>query len=603
MSTPCSYRNPVDNDCLNLKDKEQIFLDSLSHAYEISVRLIERRDPQNFMQGIFSVELTSKASPDSSEISFILTKNGIRNPASSWPVFTFLVDDSQRDLLWNGLLPALKDTPTLRTLTLQGCSRIPGFYTCLLQTITVSSLTTLNLASWVDFSSSVDWTVATSRLKQVEHLSVMYYKWDETSTRQMCTLLSSINGSLQTLTLKTGTMPREFWGAMKDGLQGLVSLRELSWRGNLESMSGNHGDTEQARQQQMATIVAMEQACRAISSLRQLTNLEVEWNTLPFPCIREILLSHKGGMQLSTLSLSAVDTDGSHVLGDFLEADSYLTSLNVAVTNEDTDVTRLLEGVIRHSALIQLSLSNVTIDNDSAKTTLKLLVYNNVLQDFTLASKNMDCGYLQDVLVGLRYNTTLQSARFPSPSFALNFPTCFAIQDFLVGNSSLLNLHLGDCQLPSSDDDCACVVADGVMANSTLRSLCGLSCGEATASIRSIMTHALESNMTLVEFPFFNSSSEATTRCTSFVREVTPQCNGYHSPYPPTFYLDLNKIGRKHILSPNALDAALVNHVLEKVSSIDQMYYLLQARVDWFRETTSSYGADTYVDVRVNDLS
>lgn len=583
-SPPCSYRN-VDKDCPNLKDEEEIFLETLSHACEISIRLIERRDPQNFMQGIFSVELTSKASPDSSEMSLVLTKNGIRNPASSWPVFTFLVDDSQRHLLCNRLLPALKSTPNLRTLTLQGCSRIPGFYTCLLQTITVSSLTTLNIASWVDFSSSVDWTVATCRLKQLEHLSVMYYKWDETSTRDMCTLLSSISGGLQTLTLETGTMPGEFWGAMKDGLQGLVSLRELSWRGKLESMSGYHGDNEQVRQQQMATVVAMEQACRALSSSRQLAKLELAWNILPWPCLNEIFSLQKGGLKLSTLSLSAVDTDGAHVLGEFLEADSCLTALKVAVADDYTDVTRLLEGVMRHSTLIQVSLSNVTIDNDTAKTALKLLVYNNVLRDFTLASRNMDCGYLQDVLIGLRYNTTLQSARFPAPSFTLNLHACFALQDFLVENATLLELHLGDCQVPSSDDDCACIVADGIMANSTLRRLCGLSCSEATACIWNTMTHALESNMTLVEFPFFNSSKETTTRCASSLCKVPPHDQGYHVPYPPNFYLDLNKIGRKHILSPNALDTALAPHVLGKVFSTDQMYYLLQARVDWFRGT------------------
>ena len=582
MTTTCANR------ICNTEEDERAFLDALSYAHEVSIRLIERRDPQNCMQGIFSVELTCKALPGSREVSFVLTKDGIRNPASSWPAFTYQVDDSQCDLLWNRLLPALKDTPNLQTLTLQGCARIPAFYTCLLQTITVSSLTTLNLASWVDFSLSVDWTVATCRLKQLKHLSVVYYKWDEISARDMGTMLSNLGGGLETLNLKTGTMPAEFWTAMRDGLQGSESLRHLSWRGNLESAQGGGGD--EVQKTAAASASAMEQVCRTLSSLRQLTKLELAWNVLPCSCIEALSSSQKFGMHLSVLSLAAVDTAGAQVLGEFLEANRSLTTLEVALSDHCTDATRLLDGVMRHSALVNVSLSNVTMDNDAAKTILKLLVYNNVVQDFALASRNMDSQYLQDILMGLQYNAVIQSARFPSPSYTLNLNSCSALQDLLVRNTTLLDLHLGDCQIPTSDDDCTLALARGIVVNTTLRRLGGLICAKATASVRSIMAEALESNMTVVEFPFIPNSAatkEATTQSTVVsIPSVTPtnqKTLPSETHYPHDFFLDLNKMGRKHILSPNVLDVALIPRVLEKTSSPDQLYYLLQARVDWFR--------------------
>ena len=122
------------------------------------------------------------------------------------------------------------------------------------------------------------------------------------------------------------------------------------------------------------------------------------------------------------------------------------------------------------------------------------------------------------------------------------------LKEALIKNSTLQHLNLGQCHTRTSN--CARTVAQGIMHNTALQSLCGL-----RATNPSIFVEALEHNTTLTHF----SSSR-------------PEM---------AFYLGLNKIGRKHFVDPN-FDSALLPLVLEKTQSIDQMQYMLQARADVF---------------------
>jgi hypothetical protein len=216
------------------KEKQEQFLHSLTNTTttylpstlrDVSIQLIESRDPQDYQQGVFTLELACGKSIDSGEHeyerhSLVLTKKGIRDPTSEWPVYRFLVDDSQRDFLWDKLLPALKtattateaSTPQLTTLTVKGFGRVPGFYTQLMQCIGDSqSLKSLSILNWADFIGSVDANSFASLpvLSRLEHFSAVYPKVDPTTSTALA-LNQALNSmsQLRTLNLETGVAAR-----------------------------------------------------------------------------------------------------------------------------------------------------------------------------------------------------------------------------------------------------------------------------------------------------------------------------------------------------------------------------------------------------------
>ena len=216
------------------KEEQDQFLDSLTNTTttflpstlrDVSIQLIESRDPQDYQQGVFTLELACGKSNDNGDHdyerhSLVLTKKGIRDPTSEWPVYRFLVDDSQRDFLWDKLLPALRTattptdstTPQLTTLTVKGFGRVPGFYTQLMQCIADSkSLTSLSILNWTDFISSVDSNSFSSLpvLSRLEHFAAVYPKVDPTTStaKALDQALSSMS-QLRTLKLETGVATR-----------------------------------------------------------------------------------------------------------------------------------------------------------------------------------------------------------------------------------------------------------------------------------------------------------------------------------------------------------------------------------------------------------
>ena len=212
------------------QQEQQDFIDSLTskittyhnnYPRDVSIKLIESRDPEDFMQGIFTLELKCDKSDgygkhECEHHSTILTEKGIRDPTCSWPVYKFLVDDSQSDFMWNKLLPAFQiattatatTTPQLKTLTLQGLGRVPGFNTQLMKSIEDSqSLTSLSILNWADFITSVDSDAFASLpvLTRLEQFSVVYPDVDPTTktARALGQALASMS-QLRSLRLETG---------------------------------------------------------------------------------------------------------------------------------------------------------------------------------------------------------------------------------------------------------------------------------------------------------------------------------------------------------------------------------------------------------------
>lgn len=506
---------------------EQAFLESLRDAREVSIKLMERRNHQNFLQGLFHLELTA-TSTYCVERTLVLKKDGIRNPNSIWPAYTFTVDDSQCNFLLNKFLPALTATTLVESLTVQGCGRVQGFYTKLVKLLLrMQRMTSVSIIGWADFIHNVDHDLALPLLSRLQSFSVTCPTVDDIISHQLGLALGSMS-QLRNLRLDTGLAPPSFWSKLQQAFSNLHNLEDLSWIGKLPDESNR----EVAR------------LCRTLGTNPRLKNLELAWSSLS-PDYIITLLQNKN---LDTLSINSLDNKGAHLLGNYLEANQTLKTLNVSFLDNCCNAFRLLEGAMKHTRLSKLSLSNVRMDNDVAKTTLMLFTYNDTLQDFTLSASNMKSSFLEDILLGLRANTVLHSVALQTTEYILDLSTSLTLQEVLVKNSTLQHLNLGQCH--ARTNECVRTVAQGIMHNTALQSLCGL-----RATNPSIFVEALEHNKTLTHF----SSSR-------------PEM---------AFYLGLNKIGRKHFVDSN-LDSALLPLVLEKAQSIDQMQYMLQARADVF---------------------
>jgi hypothetical protein len=632
--------------------EQAAFLDCLSKSSHISIRLLERRDPENFLQGIFTLELDCDCQVYSDDTdtetnahqhhSFVDTQKGIRDPNCSWPVYTFLVDESQSDFLWNKVLPAVRSAATsgiaptatrrtsqLQTLTLQGLGRVPGLYTELMQCLAASqSLTTLSILNWTDFISSLGDDCSKSNsdsdslmlllvpvLSRLEHFSVTYpkvvfqnynEKADCSRTAEgntcagpsrdlLCRVLSTMT-QLRTLRIETGTIHDPFWSDMQQALDNVTHLEELVWTGRVDTTTNNEQLGLGAESHEQVEI--FERLCHTIGSMRRLLHLKLNWNRLPSNAIEALLACCNGNLR--TLEISNVDNGGGLVLGDYLQGKNSLglTKLNVTFASNCYNVTQVLEGVVRHTGLREVSLSNVHMDNDVAKTTLMLFTYNNCLQHFSLSSSNMESRFLEDMLMGLKFNASLQVVDFPDSSRLTTSSKCIldihcsvTLQDLLIHNTTLRYLNLGLCQIAT--DECAHVIAQGIMVNETLQSFYGLDLGSKTAvttrthttatplvtttctsnTIVSILIDALQHNTSLVHFSLQPCSpTNITRRCCD-----QPELK---------FYLDLNQMGRKHFLN-TTFDIALLPHVLATAGkhSVDHIHYILQARVDLFQRT------------------
>ena len=482
--------------CQNQNNDEQAFLASLRDAREVSIKLTKHCDHRNFLQGVFHLELTA-TSTYCVERTLVLKKDGIRNPNSIWPAYTFTVDDSQCNFLLNKFLPVLTATTLVESLTVQGCDRVQGFYTKLVELLLrMQRMTSVSIIGWADFINNVDHDLALPLLSRLQSFSVAYPKPDADTSHQLGLALGSMS-QLRNLRLDTGLAPPSFWSGLQQAFSNLHNLEDLSWISTLPDESN----------QDLGRI------CRTLGSRRRLRNLELVWSSLS----SDYLIALLQNKNLDNLSVNSVDNEGAHLLGNYLEANQTLQTLTVSFRNGCCNAFRLLEGATRHTILSELSLSNVHMDNDFTKTTLMLFSYNNTLQDFTLSASNMKSSFLEDILLGLRANTVLHSVRLQSAEFILDLSASITLKEVLATNSTLQHLNLGQCH--ARTNDCARAIAQGIMHNTALQSLCGL-----YATNSSIFIEALAHNTTLTHF----SSSR-------------PRKD---------LYPDLNKIGPEHFANP-----------------------------------------------------
>ena len=111
------------------------------------------------------------------------------------------------------------------------------------------------------------------------------------------------------------------------------------------------------------------------------------------------------------------------------------------------------------------------------------------------------------------------------------------------------------------------------------------------------MANALECNMTMVDLSYTHpeamanaatkesvSKRDNTLYSSSLTRSLATQEleSKAKTSLGVGFYLKLNQMGRRHIMSPNAFDGVLIPHVLTKRWSVDEIYYIVRSRVDWF---------------------
>jgi hypothetical protein len=536
----------------NGDEQQQAFLDSLGSAREVSINLLAQRKPGNLLQGVFLLEVSSSSGKlddkkTSNEL-HVMEKKGLRNPNSIWPLYTFSVAEEQSRFLLESLLPALALATSLEALTLQGCGRIPGFYTSLLEQVQHrSTLSAISILAWKDFCDSVDHDLAVSVLSKLNRFAVIYPKVDDASSRVLGEVLGRMV-DVHSLQLHTGYGSDSFWGSMQQAMGRLDRLEDLCWIGKLSSEVVAFTSQE-----------AVRQMCNTIGSRPRLTKLKLTWGRgMEASMLSGLLLGRAGetSSKLEMLHIDAVDDESSLVIAEYLKYNTALQSLQVAFGDDCNATVLLQQGIRKHPSLQDLTLSNVHLDKDASEEIQISLSDNGPLKGFTMSTTASDneneiteSDFMRDMLLGLATNNTLESVALHVNNCEIDYDTCLTLQHILLYNLSLRRLDLGRCQIVPGD--CADIISQAIVENSTLKSLCGLHCNADASTF----VDALEQNTTLLEF----------------------------SPSLPSmeFYLQLNRLGRKHMFDPNFDAAKLLPFVLKKASR-DQVQYLLQARAEVF---------------------
>jgi hypothetical protein len=512
---------------------ERQFLDALSDAQTINIHLTEHRQPHNFMQAYFRLTVATI------QECFTLERPSVRT--SSWPVHKFLIPGELSVFFLAKVLPAVISNPNLQSLSLDGCGRVQGFYPLLMQNLSNHpTLVSLSLASWADFiEAGVSLEQTRPLLAHLQTFSVNYPKFEEEPARLLGEALSRMS-QLQNLSMNTGVGQVSSISVVKivGALSSMSRLQDLRWVA--ESLPAFEGDSEHLLEQQIfggPAITRLELAFKGGFKDRYLASL----------------LKRSPG--LIHLSLSDLDIDAATVLGQYLLTNSTLQSLHLSLSDQDSCCVPLLEGTLRHRTLSSLALHNVSLSLDVAKTMQMLLVYNTTLQNLQVScastSNGVNHGYMQDLLLGLHYNTSLRTVTLGATCPDLDWHTSLTLQDVLLLNTTLRHLHLGDCHV--QNEDCARVICQGIICNDSLLSMTGIVFGEH----QGMMVDALSRNKTLC---------------------LVQPCSAEME-----FYLTLNRMGRVHLLEPNGMAENLLPHVLAKASSsVETLHYMIQARAEIF---------------------
>lgn len=531
------------------QQQQQAFLSSLHEATELSIQLTQHSSSRNATQGVFRLELSSTKADDSFVCSCSLERMGIRDPASTWPAYTYKVDATLIDFMMHKLLPAIHSscTAALQALTLSGCGRIPGFYPALVKILGgATALSSLSVLHWTDFCTSMaspedDALQLFSRLR---HLNVHQYKLNSRCSQTGTSLGAALASSplLESLNITTtGSITQDrFWQSMARGISQLQHLKQLSWSMTTNTTSPISAD-------------ASALLCAAISSRPLLEKLELSWPGMqPQHLVALLSLNSTDSQQpLSSLTLHQVTEECSTMLGQYLldrRSSEGLQELKVSFL-EDCNGLNILEGVLRHDSLTTLALHGLHMDNDVAKTLQMMCLYNTTLTNLQVivsgSSDEMDTdctsSHVQDVLIGLVSNETLQSVVLGSTSTeptVLDEYTSLALCDVLQDNVTLQQLTLPNLQLAAAQDSNDSVVAfhvaQGIANNATLQRLYGI---DFTNQQDDLLLQALHYNKVLVDM-------------------------SHKSPLV-SFLLQLNQLGRQHWVEPN-FEQQLLPHLLTK---------------------------------------
>jgi len=582
---------------LSKAQEESKFLQSLPNAETLSIRLLEFRSPRNFMRGVFRLELKTTAANATDETSYDLEMDGIKDPNASWPVYAFKVPEPQQDLLLHSLLPALmkasKKHMPLQSLTLQGCGRIEGFHTPLLNLLFKSEVNNppnvLSILHWTDFCSNVDWDLAQEiMLMDLTNLKIEYGpKMEEDTFEKLC---NSLSPQLEELHLKTGIFEESHsWLQWRYAFAKLTKLKDLTWVTHCDYRC------QPSPPQSPESQEILRDLCETWQSL-PLRKLNLGWNHLDESLLRILLLGGECSLPLEDVSLHMINDGCGSALGAFLKHNHGLRRLSLTLPFHDqeddhveiTGLCRVLEQSKNHPALEELEIKNVPlscVEQDDVTDVMRSVLSGeaSVLRDFSVTlctSKGYQDLILQtielgidkkedpvclpslyrSIFAGLRDNNgILQSLRLENCEVTLDELSSQTFYEALISNSALLSLDLGKCCIPKSKISEKVVHELG--RNKSLQRLNGIFFmdDENQESARSI----LQCNKNILH-----------------VSSVEENMLKKSSNNAVDFYLKLNNAGRKHWIDSH-FNAALMPHLLASASSDpNRLCYMLQSKAE-----------------------
>ena len=513
--------------------KEERLVNSLRDAREVSVRLTEHRHHQNFLQGVFRLEISTVSQNGNRIPPVVMEMDGDRDPTSSWPVFKYTVAEQQCLFLSDYFLPALEfSLRTLESLSLEGCGRVSGLLPRLLTIAKRATfLSSVSIIGWAEFSREVDPNLARMFLSRIKTFSLDHENEDLQASNHLASILGSM-ADLTSLRLRTGPCSNQVCIWLRQSFLKLLKLEVLQLVGRMFD--------EPSSQETY-------QLCSAIGSRHTLRKLELGLHDLTPKLLSALLQCHH---RLETLIVHGADYEIAEVIGQIAANNTCFRSLHLSLAGRCSPV-RIIEASIRHPTLRALSLNHVCMDNDVAKMIQLLFNYNSTLKKFTISSGDMELSYMQDMLLSLGFNETLESADILC-NCELDENTSQTLQDVLTNNATLLHLNFGKCTIPSIG---APFIYEGILSNSRLLSLAGLESG-GNVVVEKYLFEAIRQNRTIYSF--------------------TPTVAGTN------FYLELNALGRQHFVDPT-FPTTLMPFVLEKGAiSANKLQYMLQSRPDVF---------------------
>lgn len=507
LESQSSRRHKTETAIMSNQHDQEAFLSSLHEAQELTIVLTEHLSPKSgstieMEEVMFRLEMSSNARTTSQE--------GQRAGGAAASPRVVNASCLERDILchsnstWQlglsnpvlaglyGVLSGLREhhasCSNLRSVTLQGCGRIPGFYCELIAILSqhAASLESLFILDWGDFITSdlpedAVMQYLYSRLKHfhVDLLDVPRITYD---ARTLALVLLFMPG-LQTLHIRTTSLQTTdcaFLQYMGHALASLSQLHELQWMISSTSQSSPERTREHNDIPSLPSLMAehhdhLLSFCSAIGSRPVLQTLQLSWPGLQPNHLAALLAAPF----LTSLAIDHVNEGCATVIGKYLTHNKTLRTLTVAFDTCCSSSAIVLEGVVRHSSLTSLSLLSVNMNNDTSKAIQMVCVYNSMLVDLQVSTcGRMETRYLQDIIFGLKSSTSLRDVTLRNtgtkarPSITQMDPhTSLSLCDLLNSNTTLQRLSL-QVELPSAE--CAIRIAGAIRTNATLKSLSGV---------------------------------------------------------------------------------------------------------------------------------